>query len=202
MVRRRLEAWEKTVAEKEYKVTVEIREEQIRKMVDKKVAEVLASAGVDTRRVALQVLYYLPDSFVELYEELFDRALRIAGEAPTGTEAGALGKAPSGTSGSKGNKTQLRGGQGKKYKSTWVVKDDDALDLKHRVDKRLRALARDMQSEMTFGRSQADDGVGVILGKYCPGQGCGKGKLKSEVWRFCPDCGTKLLFLDENRQVD
>lgn len=185
-------------------VEATIRTQQLQKMVDARVAEALSAAGVDTRRVALQVLYYLPDSFVQLYEELFDRALRIAGEAPTGTEAGALGKAPSGTSGSKGNKTQLRGGQGKKYKNIWVVKDDDALDLKHRVDKRLRALAREIQTELAFGRQAGEDvGLGRVLGKYCPGNGCGgKGRLKSESWRFCPDCGKKLLFLDENRQVD
>lgn len=194
----------------EMMISVQIREEQIRRAVDKRVAEVLSAAGVDTRRMALQVLYYLPDRFVEVYEELFDKALKRAGEespgAEGGADAGTLGKAPSGTSGSKGNKTQLRGGQGKKYKNIWVIKDDDALDLKNRVDKRLRSLAREIQTEMTFGRTDhggLGTGVSAILGKYCEGKGCGgKGRLKSESWRFCPDCGSKLRFLDESREVD
>lgn len=201
MVHRKPEAWEKTVAEREANG---LDAERVRKMVEAQVAAVLSAAGVDQKRVATQVLFYLPPEFVGLYEELFDRALKITGEEGGAAErTGALGKAPSGTSGSKGNKTQLRGGQGKKFKSIWVVKDEDALDLKHRIDKRLRALTRDMQTEMMFGRQSRSDGVGAILGKYCPGKGCGgKGRLKSEDWRFCPDCGTKLLFLDESRQVD
>lgn len=193
------------VAEREARIVVEIREEQVRRMVQAQVAAVLSSAGVDQKRVATQVLFYLPGEFVTLYEELFDRALKITGEEGGAAErTGALGKAPSGTSGSKGNKTQLRGGQGKKFKEIWVVRDEEALDLKTRVDKRLRKIAKDMQTEMMFGRSAGDSGgVGAILGKYCPGRGCGgKGRLKSEEWRFCPDCGTKLKFLDENRQVD
>lgn len=191
-------------------VVVRPDEKYIKRMVEQKFGEMMAAAGVDTRRAALQVLYYLPDGFVENYEALFDRALKIAGEStPTGDSAGALGKAPSGTSGSKGNKTQLRGGQGKKYKVIWTVLDDDLLDFKHRVDKRLRALGREIQAELlgvgngglSEGREDADgSGVVRILGKYCPGKGCSR-RLKNEQWRFCQDCGTELRFLDENRQV-
>lgn len=178
----------------------------IRQQAEKMFGEMMAAGGVDSRRAALQVLYYLPDSFVENYEQLFDRALKIAGEStPAGDSAGALGKAPSGTSGSKGNKTQLRGGQGKKYKSIWVVQDDELLDFKHRVDKRLRTLGREIQAELlgvgNGGVSDgSDDGKVRILGKYCPGKGCSR-RLKNEQWRFCQDCGTELKFLDENRQV-
>lgn len=181
-------------------------EKWIRERVRQLFAEMMAAGGVDSRRAALQVLYYLPDGFVESYEQLFDRALKIAGEStPTGDSAGALGKAPSGTSGSKGNKTQLRGGQGKKYKVIWTVLDDDLLDFKHRIDKRLRTMGREIQAELLGlgdgGVSDgSEDGKKRILGKYCPSRGCGR-RLKNEQWRFCQDCGTELRFLDESREV-
>lgn len=182
-------------------------EKWIKAAVEKRFAEMMAAAGVDTRRAALQVLYYLPDGFVENYELLFDRALKITGESTGGGDeasAGTLGKAPSGTSGSKGNKTQLRGGQGKKYKLYWTILDDDLLDFKHRVDKRLRALGREIQAELlgvgNGGLSEGDGGEKRILGKYCPGKGCSR-RLKNEQWRFCQDCGSELLFLDKGRQV-
>lgn len=202
------EGWSEDIDETTGKVVgLKVRPDEawIRREVEKRFGEMMAAGGVDTRRAALQVLYYLPDGFVENYEQLFDRALKIAGETtPAGDSAGALGKAPSGTSGSKGNKTQLRGGQGKKYKVIWTVLDDDLLDFKHRVDKRLRALGREIQTElMGLGNGGVSDGEGSekrILGKYCPGKGCSR-RLKNEEWRFCQNCGTELKYLDESREV-
>src|SRR4051812_9240729 len=38
-------------------------------------SDLLASAGVDASRVALEVLYLLPPEFVRMYIELFDKSL-------------------------------------------------------------------------------------------------------------------------------
>lgn len=201
------EGWREDRDEKGRVVGITVRPDQrwVKAQAERMFAEMMASAGVDTRRAALQVLYYLPDGFVENYEQLFDRALKIAGETTnTGDSTGDLGKAPSGTSGSKGNKTQLRGGQGKKYKVIWTVLDDDLLDFKHRVDKRLRALGREIHAELlgVGNGGVSEDGTGEkrILGKYCPGKGCSR-RLKNEEWRFCQNCGSELKWLDESREV-
>ncbi len=171
-------------------------EDWIRERVQRLFADLMASAGVDTNRAAIQVLFYLPPAFVRAYEELFMGALRIAGEgAGAGGEAQALGKAPSGTPGSKGNKTQLKGGAGKKYKNSWFIVSDEVLELKARIDKRLRKMGKEIEGDLEDIRLNGNgvegsqgEGRGRGWGKVC--QKCGK--LRKEDWTYCPDDGNLL----------
>lgn len=134
----------------------------------------MTSAGVNVNRVSLEVLYMMPADFVRLYIEMFTRALGSAdgGTAARGKAAentGALGKA----------KRKTAGGQGKKYKEHWVVQDEKALDLKTRVDKRLRALGRDIRKGLAGEISEAERARCVCCSSYM-----------SADWIYCPSCGT------------
>jgi hypothetical protein len=60
-------------------------EDVIEREVRRRLSEYLNSMGVDSGRVSIEILYMLPESFVQEYRELFDRALRWS---PSGSGGG------------------------------------------------------------------------------------------------------------------
>ncbi len=140
-----------------------------------RLAEIRAAAGVPHAQITLEVLYFLPKAFLEQYEQMFTRALKAdGGESVRNTsqaEAGELGKA-----------TGTRGGAktgGKKYKKTFVVLDERALNLKTSIDKRLRMIARDIESGLAGAEAVSRPTT------------CGScGMFLQAAWKFCPKDGT------------
>lgn len=154
--------------------------------VRSRLTEIFAAAGLSSNRAALELLYLMPQDFLRLYEELFERALKLDGSSAAGAlkDAAVLGKAAGSNSRTTGRKTQLGSGGGKKYKIYWLVKDDGALSLKHVLDKKLRRLAREVRNDLDDLKTM-DDG-GEVKGK-CR---CGRcGMLMAKDWNFCPGCG-------------
>lgn len=138
-----------------------------------RLAEIIAAAGVPHSQIALEVLYFLPKDFLNAYEQMFTKAVKADGGESARNEAqisaGDLGKARGA-----GAKTT-----GKRYKKTFVVLDENALDLKTRIDKRLRMVARDI-NEGLLGQPV----------KARTGQCSSCGTFLQTGWKFCPKDGT------------
>lgn len=151
-----------------------------------RLTEIFAAAGLSSNRAALELLFLLPRDFLETYEKLFERALKLDGASAAGAlkNAAVLGKSKGGTSATTGRKTQLSSGGGKKYKTFWLIKDDGALALKHTLDKKLRRLGREVQNDLDDLQDMAD---GVEVKGKCR---CGRcGMIMAKDWNFCPGCG-------------
>jgi hypothetical protein len=140
-----------------------------------RLAEIRAAAGVPHAQVSLDVLYFLPEKFLNAYQTMFMRALKSdAGEdqrARSQAEAGEVGKATGGTT----------GGAPRRYKKAFVVLDERALDLKTQIDKRLRMIGREVETVLAGGEVERAD-------RRCPS--CGT--FVQNRWKYCPLEGTSL----------
>lgn len=140
-----------------------------------RLAEIRAAAGVPHAQVSLDVLYFLPKAFLETYADMFTRAVKSDGGEDARNrsqqEAGEVGKATGGSSSA-----------GKRYKKTFVVLDERALEIKTGIDKRLRMIARDIEAALA--------GVEVKATKAQCGQ-CGT--FLQARWKFCPMDGSAQL---------
>lgn len=153
-----------------------------------RLAEIMSSAGLGYNQIALEILYLLPKDFVEKYIELFEKALGpTGGKAPGDTMAreGELGRAHTVTR-KKGEMVGAGAGAGgKRYKKIFVVRDERALELKGRIDRRLRAIARDIRVGIEV---QAGEKVGETAKQ------CGKcGRIYVMNYNFCPQDGKALI---------
>jgi len=140
-----------------------------------RLAEIRASAGVPHSQVALDVLYFLPKAFLEQYGDMFTRAVKSdGGESARNSAqqaAGDLGKATG-----PGAKTT-----GKRYKKSFTVMDEKALNLKTMMDKRLRMMARDIETVLAGG----------VMAKAS--SRCGEcGTFVQNRWKYCPMDGAAL----------
>lgn len=172
-------------------------------------------------RVALEVLFWLPEEFMREYQDLFMRALKL-GDGDGGEKAGAdegrilegkgkgVGKETSRTklgrevdevdeSGEKtGKKIRVSGSQrgaqggGKKYKVDWIVKDEQALAIKARVDRELVGLigkmaGREARNGGTSGSTDQTRGgravTGLGGGKLVEGEGGTRGSTPGVAGR-------------------
>lgn len=128
-------------------------EDVVEKEVRRRYADLLASAGVNSGRLSLEVLYLLPEEFVREYVELFHQAMRedisapLAGDGVVIAKAGEIKKrqAKEKVTDDSGEVREVavggsdRGAQsgGKRYRNHWLVKDELALEVKRRVDRKL-----------------------------------------------------------------
>lgn len=159
--------------------------------------DLMASGGVGYNQIAKEVFFFLPQAFLDAYEQLWYKGLAGKDDGGTGARGaaqaatGELGKAP--TRNVPG-KIQISGGGAKRktYKKYWVIADEDMLALKDLIDKRLRAMAREVQFEMAEiekvrrgeGRSEGAKTVGLRC------KGCGR--VMREGWKFCPFDGHEV----------
>jgi hypothetical protein len=60
-------------------MTGESVEDRIENEVRRRIQDLLSAAGVDSDRVGLEVLYWLPSEFMRYYRDLFERALKLDG---------------------------------------------------------------------------------------------------------------------------
>lgn len=167
-------------------VTKSLLQLQAEEMASRRFAELMSNAGVPAARMATEVLYMLPRGFVDVYQEVFIRAL--GGKDDGGTNARGQAQAEAGVVGkAKGQTGMGSSAGGKTFKKHWVIADERMLDLKTRIDKRLRAMAREIRDEIEGLDSPA--GVEGRAGRpQCPT--C-KGLL-GVGWRFCATCGHNL----------
>lgn len=176
---------------------------RVAEQVSSAMTQAAAAAGVPHSRAALEALYLLPKDFLDRYTELFDASLKLAGMGPSEVLAktGELGREP-GNNDLKGTTKGLRhdsganagsaphlgSGSGRRFRKDWVVLDDDALELKGRIDRRLRAIGRDIREELA---QSANGGVGAGAGgKRVHCSGCGR--IVEKDWAYCPHCGGRF----------
>jgi hypothetical protein len=152
-------------------------------LIDDKVrarlAEIQSAAGVAESQITLEVLYFLPKDFLNQYADMFTRAVKAdGGESARNAaqqSAGEVGKAR--VVGSGGAKTG-----GKRYKKTFVVMDENALELKTRIDKRLRVIARDIAAGLLGEKVDSKAGQCSSCGMFL-----------QTGWKFCPKDGTAYI---------
>lgn len=118
---------------------------QADKMADNRFTDLMASAGLTSDRMALELLYWLPSGFRDIYERLYLEAL--AGHDGGANNRGQVAKRDSvlGKATNTGTGKQLKG---RRYKKYWTVQNEEVLALKEKVDKRLRAMAREIEFEL------------------------------------------------------
>lgn len=126
-------------------------------LATKMFTDMMASAGVSVNRMAQELMYFIPRDFRDQYIALFMAALKgddcdadKSGKIMKAT--GDLGKASGKRKNDPGSLDSGRGmgsgGGGKKYKKYWTIKDERALHLKDLIDKRLRAMGREIKEEL------------------------------------------------------
>lgn len=157
---------------------------QAKVMAEKMFTDMMASAGVDHRRMAQELLFFLPRGFCDAYEQLWYRGVAAKGTDGGSDERGRgnlakaeLGRAEGGKSGGAGKR--------RSHKKYWVIADERALEIKDRVDKRLRGIAREIQQEL---REQDGEKVRARSARACGD--CGR--LVGEGWKFCPYDGSSI----------
>lgn len=150
--------------------------------VRSRLAEIRAAAGVPHSQIALEVLYFLPRGFIQAYGDLFTRAVKSDGgedsRARQQTDGAVVGKVAVRKTGA----GPTVGGGGKRYKKTFTVMDEHALEVKNRLDKRLRQMAREIMEELMAGPGGRK--------ATARAQGCtGCGMFLHTAWKYCPTCG-------------
>lgn len=155
-----------------------------------RLAEIMSGAGLGYNQISLEILYLLPEEFVNRYIWLWEKALGPAG----GGDAKGQQLARDAELGKAQTKTQRKGeivgtgagGQGKKFKRIGMsVRDEKALELKTRIDRRLRSIARDIRD---YGLSADGQGGGRRLSAQC--SICGR--VMDDSWIHCPFDGSKI----------
>lgn len=142
--------------------------------VRRRVADLLASAGVDQGRISQEILWMLPPELVRTYRELWRRALRpdvqssLQGSDPAG--ASKARNLPDSRTGGRTRQGWAAGAsRGKRYATHWVVADERLLKIKSSADRKLRRIAAQLE------RALADPAVEEL-----PSMGAGGP---------CPRCG-------------
>lgn len=150
-----------------------------------RLAEIMSSAGVGYNSISLEILYMLPREFVDRYIELWHQALGPTIKAPGDGMArdGELGRAPT--------ETRLKGkvvgtgagGAGKRLARAFSLRDEKAFNFKDRIDKRLRAIGRDIRDELRLIEDRLQTGSEGVVNVIR----CGRcGKIMAEAFKFCP----------------
>lgn len=171
-----------------------------------RIAEIMSSGGVGYNQISLEILYLLPVEFINRYIEVWEKAMGPGIKAPGDAMAhdAELGKANTDTK-KKGQVVGAgAGGVTKRFKRILTIRDERALMLKDRMDKRLRNMAREMRLELsglTENTMENMKGVGIneMVGDGNPNKlrgvrrcqpGCGK--LFPVNYQFCPFDGSIL----------
>jgi hypothetical protein len=164
-----------------------------------RLAEIMSSAGLGYNQISLEILYLLPKDFVDRYIELWEKALGPAVNAPGDALAreGNLGRAKTRTDKKGAMVGAGGGGGGKRFRRVFTIRDERALELKARIDRRLRSIARDIRVGIEAEESELQgEGVGGA-GKQCGG--CGR--IYAMSYNFCPKDGKALTAPKSDRDI-
>lgn len=162
--------------------------DMIEREVRKRMAELMSSAGVQHGRISQEVLYWLPEDFTRLYMILTYSSLRMddgvssSMGGQTGDEGQIKAKVGTGpdrgktagglfTESMSGSKSGAHArGTGKRYRNHWLIKDEEAFNLKLEVDRKLRELGLLIENR---GKGKGKDGGGGKEGGKEKGVGGG-----------------------------
>ena len=167
--------------------------------------ELRESGGLVSSRLGTEILFLLPDDFVQVYGALFHRALDTGDSSVMHGRSGGLEKAKGRTGMQLGSDD--RGGQagatGKRFKERRIpIGSEKMLRLKEGIDRELLRLTHAVKDAMAEAGGEADIGhqapketsqASVPHTKQCSNGSC-RGFLKAS-WRHCPMCGTRTATL-------
>jgi hypothetical protein len=141
-------------------------------------AELSSSGGIPYGRLSMEALFLMPRAFVEIYADIFHRALREGiGREAGPTDENVVRRIDSKYRGKRIGAGGGGQGGGKKYRTYWSVKNENVLAAKEQLDRDLMRAAQD---------ALRNSGKGAVR---CSGTKCRK--FLKESWQFCPHCGTR-----------
>lgn len=171
--------------------------------------ELRESGGLAASRLGTEILFLLPDDFVQFYGSLFHRALAVGDSSVMHGRSGGLEKAGGNTGTVTGSDNKLQAsGTGKRFKNTPIaIGNETWLKAKQRLDGKLVQLVREFRFELTGGVEGGDIGLERVSNgqvsatkttktpqsstHQCTNQACRR-FLKAE-WKHCPECGTRTV---------
>jgi hypothetical protein len=164
--------------------------------IRRRLAEIMSSAGLGYNQISLEVLYLLPAEFIQRYTWLWEKAL---GPAGSGDATGQQLARDAGLERAR-TRTEYRGTRitgasstGKKWKRMGLaVRDEKALKLKDRIDRRLRSIARDIAAFEDTGGKGEGKGTETAQCTAC-------GIVADSSWNFCPYDGRRMIVRDSGK---
>lgn len=121
--------------------------------------ELIESGNLASSRLGLEILYLLPDDFVQFYQDLFHQALQVKDDSVMHGRSGGLEKAGGRQGMQLGSKDRgpQAGSSGKRWKNTpMAVGNESALRAKTAMDKGLQDLVRDAKRYLASERELRD----------------------------------------------
>ena len=159
---------------------------QAEAMAQKRFTELMASRGVGYNQIAKEVFFFLPRSFLAAYEQLWYKGLAGKDDGGTGARGAADAEAARVGKASGKGLQGLGGAKRKTYKKYWVIADEEALEMKDKIDKRLRSMTREIEQFLSDSES-SESGAGAGGGNQRSCSGCGR--RLGVGWNFCSSCG-------------
>lgn len=152
----------------------------IEREVRRRLADLLASAGVDQGRISQEILWQLPPELVRAYRALWERALRSElGSGLEGTDPASASKAKNPSDSKTGGATRQgwsrgasKGAGKKRYSNHWVVADERLFRVKASIDRKLKRLAAEIELQMdrNLDEEERESELGSLAraGAKCP----------------------------------
>lgn len=166
--------------------------------------ELRQSGGLAESQLGLEILYLLPDWFVEFYQRLFHEALQVKDSSVMGAQGkSGLDKARGTTGTVLGSDTQLQAsGSGKRWKNpAYTIGSERAFRAKERLDAELVQLVKNTRRWMDAQKPTSRGGIEGGGPRQCTGtirRVAGEVGLRDKAcrmflkleWDYCPRCGT------------
>jgi hypothetical protein len=153
--------------------------------------EMRESGGLPQSQLGLEILFLLPDEFVQFYSELFHRALKVDDASVMHGRSGGVEKAKGNQDGVVlGSENRLQASGGKKYKNAPMsLGSERHYKLKESIDRELLKLMSDAQSVLLGLQREASGELSRGKIVQCSTATC-RGFMKRD-WAFCPRCGSR-----------
>jgi len=164
--------------------------------VQRRYTDLMASAGVNGSRVAVEILFMLPPEFVRRYAELFDLSLSWSPRSGSGSGSGggSIEKASGAVkpdvrgSGEGGMHTRVQPAastSGKRYtKQHFAVLSETALNEKNKLDRRLVRGVTDAIRAARPAQTNATTEIGAKTKERGECSECGR--RMANGWKRCP----------------
>ena len=156
-------------------------DDRVAEEVNKRLTLAASAAGVDRGRIEIEILFLLPPEFVRQYKELFDRALAdpVKPTSDGGKDEGRI-RASGRTGDGLHVRTMSAAGGGKRFVAgTWPIRNEQALELKRKLDRQIIALVRDALELVSMR-------AGDLEKQKPPSQCASCGLFQKPEWVRCP----------------
>lgn len=165
-------------------------EDRVQDEVRRRMTDLASAAGVDRGRIDLEVLFLLPSEFVRGYRRLFSEALAdpVSPIGDGGKDEGRIKAAGKPADPMKARSMGGASGGSKRFVAgAWPIRDEKALELKVRLDRKILGLIRESLDTLSRERSgNGDIGAGAPGGQTVPLRCDQCGAFLAAAWKRCP----------------